>query len=290
VLAGLVLGRARGWVAGTIAVGGFSAWWPSREASARPWTGQASIFKQLRDAGMYRYQQAAAGRDSAYAEIIRDAGVRDLMMISVHDLQYPLMRRLSRDASGVRFHGAPARGGEPDAILMLGLFQPMALYHSFNDGRRYRLVGASAGDGLYLPEDLVRNRGWGERLPSFAGWSSHEGFPLRYHAKNSGIDLAMTREMTGGRAIMRFSSRANVTHLRATVVKTSVLAEELAWWINGQEIGRIALAEGELAREIETSLPSRIGENTLELRRSGGDRPLRFDRLILNDIPTHRAP
>jgi Dolichyl-phosphate-mannose-protein mannosyltransferase len=292
-LAGYAKAGARNWIMGVIMGAGLLAWWPGWQVTARPWFGPSSVFTVSREAAMYRYLGLLQQRDEGWVDILKEAGVRDVAIVSVHDLVYPLMRRLQKEMPGLHFHGAPASDGarNPDAILKLNLFRQAGLYHQMADGSRYRLVGASAGDGVYLPEGLVRAKGWEGRLPAFAGWTGHDGLMFRTDDVISGREVEIWREMTGEHAEVRFTAGAGIVRIKARLITDSPDVETLELALNGAAAERITLPPGSRRIGFELLLPAKAGDNKLVLRRSGDQRrPLKFIQLVIveaaDDAPT----
>ncbi len=284
------LRAAAGW---GVALLGLLAWWPAREAAARPWRTEPTVFALARDAGQYRYHPEFLARDRDLAALARAAGVRDVQVVSVHDNAYPLMRRLAAEIPGLHFYGAPAsdQARAPDALVVLNVGEPLPLF--YDDGRlggaRYRLTGAGAGDGLYLPEARVRALGWERRLPAFAGWTAAKNFPLRVAEP---VDLAApmsTRTLGTTSATLTFPVTwpgGTWPEGRARLAGTVRLAaaSALEFVVNGAPAGRVEFSAGEAPQSFEIWLPVRAGTNTLELRRTPAiDVPLIFTRLTIDD-------
>ncbi len=278
--------RIRSGTMWAVALLGLGAWWPSREADARPLWTEPTIFTTERETMSYRYLRYLQERDTALAEIVRVSGVRDVMMVSVHDIPYLVMRRLQRESPTVHFHGAPASDAahDPDAILPLELLHPLGLYHQLANGVRYRLVGDSVGDGIYLQESRVHELGWVNRLPAFAGWTSHVGLAFRVNETGVNGGPKAWREMSDRHAELCFPGWGVPLRLDASVIKRTVGRDSLELVINGRVLQRIELPEYAAEVGFSVWLPVVNGSNRLELRRpdeAAGS--LQFTRITLND-------
>lgn len=283
--AGRIAARGRGVVLGVLVAGGLVAWWPGREVAARPLLKEPSIFTTDREALMYRYLPLLRERDDSMVRIVKEAGVKSVAIVSVHDIPFPLMQRMRREIPGVRFHGAPVEdaGRNPDAIVKLGLLSFTGLYHTMDDGSRYRLVGDYVGDGIYLPEALVEAKGWRDRLPAFAGWTAHTGLAFR-EDKWRPDGVAVWRELVGTEASIEFPSPGREVRLIATVITGAREAEALRLLIDGREAGGVELNGVPGGQHFEFRLACRPGMNRLTFQRSRVGAPLKFVKLQVNDI------
>lgn len=284
--AGRIAERGRGLILGGLVAGGLVAWWPGREVAARPLLREPSVLTTDREALTYRYLPLLRERDDSMVRILKEAGARSVLIVSVHDIPFPLMQKLRREIPAVHFHGAPVEDAErnPDAIMQLGLLSFMGLYHTMSDGSRYRLVGDYVGDGLYLPEAVVEAKGWRHRLPAFAGWTRHTG--LAFHEDEWRPDgAAVWRELVGTEASIDFPSQGMEVRLIATVITGARETEMLRFLTDGREAGVVELNGVPGVQHFEFRLACRPGMNRLTFRRSGGGAPLKFVRLQVNDIP-----
>jgi hypothetical protein len=275
----------------SVAFIGLAAWWPSREAEARLLWTEPTIFSTPREATSYRYLKYLQERDISLADIVKASGARDVMIVTVHDIPYLLMRRLQREVPGAHFWGAPKSDAsrDPDAILPLELLHSLSLYHQSANGVRYRLVGDFIGDGVYLPESRVRELGWRSRLPAFAGWTSHVGLAFRVNETGvSGLPKAW-REMSERHAELSFPGWGAPLRLDASVLKAFPGRDRLELVINGRVLETIELPDDAAAVRFSLWLPVVSGANRLELRRSNVDAgPIRFTRITLNDAAEER--
>ncbi len=290
-LVGALPGRWRGPAAWGAAALGLLVWWPDRETSARPiWT-SPTVFETPRDINYYRYHADFLARDTALAELARVAGVSDVEFVALHDIAYPLMRRLQAEIPGVHFYGAPATDSirNPGALIVLKLGAPCPLFETLGDGARYRLVGAGAGDGLYLPEARVQALGWERRLPAFAGWTADANLPLTV---DEPIDIgAPVSHRVMGAELARVFFPGWVGRARiAGTVRTTTAAGWIELSLNGGPAQRLEFATAG-THDFELSLPCQAGANTLELRRPpGSESTLDFSRLTIDDGAGAPAP
>ena len=263
---------------------GLLAWWPAHETTARPLWTRPTLAETSRVVNMYRYHPDFLARDTALAEMVHAAGVREVEIVALHDIAYPLMQRLQTADSGLHFYGAPVSdvARNPAAIIVLNLGEPLALFHAQADGTRYRLVGAGAGDGLYLPETRVHALGWDRQLPAFAGWTVEEALPLMVDEPvNLGAPVCH-RIMTTTTAGVIFPGWTGRARLAGTVRTTATTG----WFdvsINGAPAIRVDLP-GAGSHNFEVPLPIQPGGNRIELRRPpGADAILDFYRLTIDD-------
>jgi hypothetical protein len=286
LVAGACGSRARKWVYVLMALGGAVAWWPAREVAARPLLRSPSIFTTDRTSLSYRYLPLTQPRDETVMAIIRESGVGEVSILSVHDIPFLLMQKMQRELPGVHFYGAPVSdlSRNPQAIVQLGLLRPVGLYHEMGDGSRYRLVGDFVGDGVYFPEALVEEKGWHERLPAFAGWIKHWG--LRFHEETLSVigERRILRELDSGGAEIEFSSESNQVRVVATVAKSDVGQQSLKIGFAGELVSEVALSPSAGVQAFDCLIACRIGINRLQLVYTGRGKPLNFLRLQLNDV------
>ena len=266
---------------------GLAAWWPSREDQARPLWTAPSLFAVPRDVNRYRHHADLMARDAKMAALLRATQVHEVAVVSLHDIAYNLMRQLP----GMHFYGAPAvAAGDrpPEAVVILNYSNPLALYHEMAGGARYRLVGDSAGDGLYLPADRVRALGWERRLPAFAGWTGAKNLPMTV-ATPVVLDAPVTTlVMVAPTAAVSFpvSWEGGRARLTGTVRKLRPGAGWVEFTCNGEPAGRVELT-GTGPQDFAFSLSCRAGPNQLELRRAeGAEEVVEFTRLEIADSPS----
>lgn len=291
VLAVLAVGacgaRVRRVACVVLALGGAIAWWPGRDLAARPLLSSPSIFTTDRETLAYRYLPLLRLRDEALLRIVRESGARDVAIWSVHDIPFLLMQKMRRELPDVRFYGAPMSDAKnkPDAIIQMGLLRPAGLYHEMGDGSRYRLVGDFAGDGIYLPEELVASRAWHERLPAFAGWIKHEG--LRFHEETLPVigSRQILRELDTKGAVVEFRSATDAVRVLAIVAKSDGGKYSLKLGLEGGQVAEVALPDEAGVYAFEHLVPCRPGLNRLRLDYTGTEAPINFLRLQLNDAP-----
>ncbi len=286
-------GRFGEWVGWVVLAGGLLAWWPSREAWARPLWGDDSIFTAERTEASYRYLPKLQERDEAIVALLVEAGVSDVLVKTVHDISYPLMKRMRAEIPDVHFYGAPVSDSmrHPRAIVSLDRLAPAALYYHLADGARYRLVGDMIGDGVYLPDAKVRELGWTQRLPDFAGWTKQEGLSFRLnHTSNFALPSSW-REMEAEEARLHFASWGAALRLDLVVIKPWSGPEtlEIAW--GGRVVERIELPESSVKIGFSLQLGPSRGDQTLVIRREGAARgKLLFTRISFNDVEASEAP
>ncbi|MCU0791331.1 MAG: glycosyltransferase family 39 protein [Opitutaceae bacterium] len=266
VCVGAVLpARAWRWWLGCALGAGLLAWWPSRESRLRPLWTSPTIFEVSRETNRRRVFPALMGRDERVAALVRESGVTDIVLLSVHDSVYPLMRQLGLENPQVRIN----RNGEraPEAILVCEHFKPLETGRVWADGTRYRLVGDGPGDCLYLREDIARRLGWMLRLPPFAGWSHQSGFGIEITGEWSDtVPQQVFRRIKTSPARIFFSA-ASAGHalleLEAERSAPGRLAADLS--LNGERVREVELAEHEGSRRISLRVPVKAGENELTL-------------------------
>lgn len=165
-------GSARRWIgAGAIALAA-AAWLPGADTELRPLWTRPTLWAFSREENYYRALQHLRERDDWVVALASRAGWSSVYRHNLHDIGYPLMRRLGREQPGLRFSGAPAgRMAEapPDAVLVFSLLAPQPLYREFLGVTDWRLVGAGEGDGVYLREAAVARLGLAAAVPDFAG-------------------------------------------------------------------------------------------------------------------------
>ncbi|MFA6204501.1 MAG: hypothetical protein WC710_15085 [Gallionella sp.] len=287
---GLLPSRWGRWLVWLVAILGLVAWWPGREAAARPLWSEPSIFTTDRETMTYRYLGFLQNRDTALVDVMREAGLRDVMIVSVHDVTYTLMRKMQKALPRVHFYGAPSSDGsrKPGAIVSLDLLRPLPLYHMMDDGSRYRLVGDTMGDGIYLPEKQVYELGWAQRLPAFSGWTKHSSLEFRadrHPVKNSPEIWRQMQGLTGG---LEFPAGGRPVRFDVSVVKMTAGSDSLDIFVNGHAIDLVELPKGTARVDFSLWLPTVVGVNRLEMRRPvGAVGELKFTRLIFNDVPVN---
>ena len=267
---------------------GLAAWWPSRETSVRPLWTAPTLFDLSRDANRYRYYPASQERDAGLVGLVQASGAREVAVISLHDITYPLLRALQQGVRGVHFYGAPAAGAErpPEAILVLNLTGPLALYYDWPGGGRYRLVGRALDVEAYLPLDRVRALGWERQLPAFAGWTRHEDLPMRTAGLPVPGQTGSVLVMSTPAAAVYFSAEGGRVRLAGTVRKTTATPEWLDLTINGAPAGRLGFVAKPGLHTFETWLPARAGQNRLEFHREAAPgTEMVFSRLVIDDGP-----
>ncbi len=256
----LPMGLIAGFVLGGV------AWWPSRETRLRPWKTHPTIFEVSRDLGRQRNLPALVGRDRRVVDLIREAGLRETVLLSIHDCVYPLMRLVRREVPEFRFSGG--RGDAPESFLVCEYFKPLELTRTWKDGTTYRLVGDESGDGLYLREDLVRRLGWEGRLPAVAGWTGQRGLNLAISGEWLESPQLVWRQLEGPVVELDFHSDEESTFgVGLTICKGQARGMELSALVGGEVVGTSAELKGPSVRvDWEFFVPVRPGWNRIELR------------------------
>jgi hypothetical protein len=221
------------------------------------------------------------------AELIAQSGARRLAMHNIHDIQYPLMRRLQRRVPGLIFAGAPASDATPpDGILIFGLGKAQPLYAQFAGREDWRLVGDGFGDGMYLPEPRVRALGWWNRLPAFAGWDQAAGLPLAdWFLPATGQFVA--REMPTGEAELRYLAHGRPMRLTLALRRTTEKRPPLQLAIDARGDTPVVRDCGaEASVEFSLEVPSSEGLHWLHLRANAAAQgTFVLTRLQINDAP-----
>jgi len=248
------------------------------------------LTEMARDLNYYRVLPRLAQRDFPLTDLIERSGARHVMIQSVHDIPYPLMRRLRQRLPDIQFVGTAEAALHADAIIALSLGAPFPLYADYAGRRDWRLVGAGFGDGVYLPEARVRALGWSEQLPQFAGWSRHDGVPLA-DRDLPGLGRTLAREMPSGSGRLTYDSIGRPMRLRAVVRRLANAETELRVTVAmaGHDFAVVDCGR-EAAREFEVQLPRLPGRHVIELRLAGAEpRAVVFTRLQVIDLPENPA-
>lgn len=273
-----------------------AAWWPGADTELRPLWTAPTLWTTTREADFYRAQPQARARDDSIADLARQAGWRTVYRHNLHDIAYPLMRRLRAVSPGLRFAGAPAgrlRDEPPDAIAVLSHGTPLPLYREFAGRDDWRLVGDGEGDGVYVPEAEAARLGWAQRVPRFSGWERVSGLTPGERLQLGGHGVALRRLAPTG-AVLGYVGRGRGLRLRAEALRTDrgAAALPLLVSVEGRLLGRFDLAPGDALQAFELELPDSPGPHVVQVQ-AGGDTEgaeLRFARLHLVDEPSAAAP
>jgi hypothetical protein len=263
-----------------------AAWLPGADTAGRTLWTAPTLLALSREENYYRMLPRLRARDDALAEVVARSGARAVSIQSVHDIPYPLMRRLRREIADLRWSGAPATDRRVDAIIPLALGSPLPLTCDGEDRRDWRLVGAGFGDGCYLPEAQVRALGWWDELPAFAGWVRQTGLPLadwRFAAEG----LVVVREIPEGRGQLVYQAAGRPLRLRAALRRVDALESDLqiTCAVGNREFAAVDCGRS-AGREFEIQLPSSLGPHVIELRVPARmAREVVFTRLQINDSP-----
>lgn len=263
------------------------AWWPGADTELRPLWTAPTLWTTTREADYYRIRPYLRGRDDEIVALARRAGWNSVYRHNIHDIAYPLMRRLTAELPGLRFAGAPAgalTNAPPDAIILLSVGNEQALYREFAGVSDWRLVGRGGGDGVYLHEAAVAELGLAEVVPAFGGWERTHGLILGPEILHEGSPLTL-RQLKEGEARLGYYSRGRRLRLRAGVFRSAGDSEPLALQVE-TERGRVAvpLEPGNVWQYFEVDLPAAAGPHVVVLRAPGPDK-LRFVRLQVVDDP-----
>lgn len=270
VVARLAPRRTAVWLAAGFVIG-CVAWWPARETRLRPWRTSPTVFEVGRDPGRQRQLTALTSRDRRVVELIKQAGLRETVLLSVHDSVYPLMRALRREVPEFRF--VVDRAAAPESLLVCEYFRPLELTRTWFDGTRYRLVGDEAGDGLFLREDILKRVGWEDRVPAVAGWSRQSGLNMAISGEWPETPQLVWRQLAGPVAHVYFTAdQDDQFWVGLTVVKGRPRSMDLSVRVNGREAGKSDGMEGAAERvDWDFRVPVRRGVNEVELRAAEGD-------------------
>ncbi|MCF7759726.1 MAG: glycosyltransferase family 39 protein [Cephaloticoccus sp.] len=280
-------GRSMAWFAGLGLLGAL-IWWPGREEASRPLWTTPTIFSTSRNVNMYRYLPLLRERDSQLVTLLKAAEIRNVAIVSIHDIPYAFMREMQRVIPDVHFYGAPASdsAGPAEAYVCLALLRPMGLNYVVNDVGTYRLVGAGAGDGIYLPVEKVKALGWGRKLPDFAGWSWSEGIQIGVDMPTLTGSAQYMRYLPTGECVLDFQAEGERAYLSALVMNSAAIPTELVFEINSVAVEPAHLSAPDGYARWEVTLPCRKGPNRLVIHcADNGKREVTFTRLVINDFP-----
>lgn len=157
LLAGIVATLPSPWRKGAtvaVAVAAFAAWWPGAETSSRPLWSEPSLWRQDREAAMYRLIPALRTRDSRIVLCLQQAGVNEAALLARHSATYPLMRRLQKAVPDFRF--ATDLDSAPPAILVLDTDFSRPASRTLPNGTTYFLVPEITDAGVYLQADRFK--------------------------------------------------------------------------------------------------------------------------------------
>lgn len=105
---------------------GLLSWWPSRESSVRPLWTQPTIFAMDRELNRYRYAPHMIEKDEFVVAALTAYDVKELSILSIHEVMYPLMRRLGREVKGLRINTFGIQ--EPEAVPLRDYSQTHAVW------------------------------------------------------------------------------------------------------------------------------------------------------------------
>lgn len=268
------------------------AWWPGADTEERPLWTKPSLWNFSRDANFYRVYPILEAREAWLVEFVQRSGVHSLYLHNLHDISYPVTRRLRKSIAGLRFSGAPAGSlleNPPEGVLLLSLGAPLALYLECAGRTDWRLVGRGVGAGLYLPEQRVRELGMWDELPAYAGWVRHAGLPT-FDLPLSNGQSVIVRDFPTGEGSLAYEAQGRQLTLKAGVLRldrTSRQVLTLFVKVGGVVIAGVDLAPTENEQMFDVVVPSEAGPHVIQI--SGGSAAagrLRFTQLqIVDGIP-----
>ncbi len=263
---------------------GLAGWLPAINTEGRELWGNASIWRHSRQSGYYSKLPKLEQRDEGLAKVIKDSEARNVMIVNLHDIAYPLMRRLRDAEPSTRFAGAWADSDSPKALIMLRMGGTMPLYQSLGAGRAWRLVGEGYGEGVYLPVEQVSARGWWDRLPRFAGWRAEDGFTVFEVRAGSGPSV-LGRELPNGRGRLGYYSRGGQMRLSLDAAKMEGPAGPVPVYVqaDNEPPARIDVAEGRVTGVVDFPLPSAPGWHHLTMSIPNGAGEIVILGLVIND-------
>lgn len=132
---------------------GVAAWWPSRETSVRPLWSAPSLLSMNREENRYRMAPEMQGQDARIAFVLRDHGVKQLSLLSIHHMVYPLMRQLGEQVPELKINEVGV--AQPEAVLVRDYGRAQTMWRELAAKENYRLVLHEASDWLYLRSDVV---------------------------------------------------------------------------------------------------------------------------------------
>jgi hypothetical protein len=258
-------------------------WWQGAETEGRNlWSG-STLWGKPRAAVYYAKLPYLEERDTTVAKVIGEAEARRVQMINLHDIAYPLMRRLLTQRPDTLFVGGE---GRPDALVVFNGGSSLPLYRTGEAGRVWRLVGEGYGEGVYLPEERVRALRWWDRLPRYAGFSVVEGFQgIEYRA--GGTHAGQGRSIGAGVSTLRFLGRGEPLTFSIELAPLGPSAEPVSLYLDldGAPWRRIAVAVDGSTSSAKFELPASEGWHRVQMQSEPGAPELLVLRLVINDSP-----
>ncbi|MEY4487525.1 MAG: hypothetical protein RIQ79_33 [Verrucomicrobiota bacterium] len=262
-------------------------WWQGADTEGRNlWRG-STLWGKSRQAAYYAKLPQLEERDAMLAKLIEESGARRVQLVNLHDIAYPLMRRLLVQRPDTRFVDG---GGRPDVLVVLNRGDSLPLYRPGEAGRVWRLAGEGYGEGVYLPEERVSALGWWKRLPRYAGFSAEEGFQgIDYSA--GGGRSEQGRSLGGGTSTLRFLGRGAPMTFLIELVPLGPAAGTVSLYldVDDEPWRRIEVGGGGSPTSAQLKLPTGAGWHRLQLRCGPGAPELLVLRLVINDSPPERA-
>lgn len=261
-----------------------AGWLPAINTTGRELWGDASIWRQSRQSGYYNKLPQLERRDQGLAKVIKDAGARNVTIVNLHDIAYPLMLHLRKNEPCTLFTGSSTYSDSTQAIVTLQMGETVPLYHSVGDGRIWRLVGEGYGEGVYLPVEQVHACNWWDRLPQFAGWRKEEGFTAFEVRAGSGPSV-LGRELANGRGRLGYNSRGGQMRLSLNAAKMAGPSGPVPVFMQMDDgpTALIKIAEGRTTNVVDFPLPSAPGWHHLTMSVPNGAGEIVILSLVIND-------
>jgi hypothetical protein len=215
-----------------------------------------------------------------------EANCRRIVILNLHDITYPLMRKIRTLQPQARFTTVWDAADMPDAMVVLRMGLDLPLYQKIRTGARWRLVGQGPGEGVYLPESRVSELGWWERLPDFAGWTPARGLPVIELRADDSTSL-FGRELGEGGADLFYEGRGEPMRISMSLTPFEVSSGEGLVYLQTDEgeISKIEVRRGGVTAVANMILPSSPGRHRLRLWQAPGAKPLLVLSLVINDSP-----
>lgn len=262
-----------------------AGWLPGADTEGRSLWNAPTLWRQSREAGYYAKLPERERRDADLARVIKEADCREVLILNLHDITYPLMRKLREQQPLIRFTSAWNETDAPDAIVVLRMGENLPLYHELKTHARWRLVGAGYGEGVYLPEAKVRELGWWERLPDFAGWTIIRGLSVIELRAGDGPS-EFGRELSSRGAELSYQGEGQVMRLSMEVLRLGggPVPVNLFLGLGDSEPVRIEVAQAGKT-VVNLPLPAMRCRQVVTMRSDRPDIELAITRLTINDQP-----
>jgi hypothetical protein len=274
-------------IAGCVVLGlALAGWFPAANTEGRELWGDSAIWRHSRLSGYYKKLPQLERRDDNLIKVISDSEARDVMLVNLHDISYPLMQRLKQAEPSTRFSGGWTDSESPQALVVLRMGGSMPLYQTLGGRRIWRLVGEGYGEGVYLPIEQVRARDWWERLPQFAGWRAEAGFTVtEIRAGNGPSQLG--RELPNGIGRLGYYSVGAQMRLSLNAVKMGGRTGPAPVYlhIDREPPARLDVAENRVTGVVDFPLPSSPGWHQITFSVPKNEGEIVILGLVINDDP-----